>query len=445
MRENVNLTDAQKKSIFRSIFITIFLDIAGFAIIFPIIPQLIDYYTTLDAQNIFLNFFWKIVDGLALLLGSPSTESKQTVLFGCLIGSLYSAVQFFASPIWGKLSDEIGRKNILRWTLLGTLLSYVLWVVSGSFTLLVVARLVGGLCSGNISVATAVIADITDSKSRSSGMAYVGIAFALGFVFGPAIGGLLAHCNLLTYFPSLAEIGINPFSVPALFALLLSFINVIVVNKWLPETLKNVGQNQGSSTHRTSNIIEIFKPHKNPSINLINMGYFLFISLFAGMEFTLTFLTVERLDFEPMHNGFLFVFIGLMIALVQGGFVRRRAHLLGEKKVALMGLVLIIPGLVALAFTHNLFLLLLGLFFLSAGSAMTIPTTTALISLFASDKEQGHVLGIFRALGSLGRIVGPVWASLIFWRWGSTAAYLTGALSLLLPILVLKNVSSKKN
>lgn len=428
----------EKKRIFKLIFLTVFLDIAGFAIIFPLIPQLTNYYTDLDSQNTFLALFWRMVDGLASLVGSPATQGQQVVLFGCLLGSLYSALQFFAAPFWGKLSDTYGRKSILKWTLIGTALSYVLWVFSGSFTLLVIARLVGGLCSGNISVASAVIADVTDSKTRSSGMAYIGIAFAMGFVFGPAFGGLLSQINLTEIFPSLVVFGLNPFSAPALLALLLSIINVIMLFLWLPETAKYIKTKE--DTHRSANLLKIFTPHENVSINLTNGCYFLFISLFAGMEFTLTFLTVERLAFQPIHNGFIFVYIGFLIALVQGGFVRRRAHLIGEKKVAMLGLVLIIPGLILLAYTHSLNTLMFGLFFLATGAAMSIPTLTSLISLFASDREQGHVLGIFRSLGALGRIVGPLWASLVFWRWGSMTSYLLGSVFLLLPIIVLTRI-----
>jgi MFS family permease len=428
----------EQKRIFKLVFLTVFLDIAGFAIIFPLIPQLTQYYTELDSQNIFLSFLWKSTDVLASLLGAPANQGTQTVLFGCLLGSLYSLLQFFAAPFWGKLSDTYGRRSILKWTLIGTVLSYILWVLSGNFTILVIARFVGGICSGNISVASAVIADITTPQKRSSGMAYIGIAFALGFVFGPALGGLLSQINFLNLFPNLSSMGVNPFSAPALMALILAIVNIVMMIAWLPETAKY--KKTKEEIHRTSNLLTIFKPHKNSTINLTNAAYFLFITLFAGMEFTLIFLTVERLSFEPIHNGFMFVYIGILIALVQGGFVRRRAHLIGEKKVAMVGLVFIIPGLALLAYTHSLITLMLGLFFLASGAAMSIPTLISLISLFASEREQGHVLGIFRSLGALGRIIGPLWASLVFWRWGSTTSYIIGAVVLILPILVLSKI-----
>jgi MFS family permease len=438
-----NAAIQDNKKIFKLIFLTVFLDIAGFAIIFPLIPQLTQYYTDLDPHNFFLKMLWDTVGFLASLLGAPSNQGQQVVLFGCLLGSLYSALQFFAAPFWGKLSDRYGRKSILRWTLFGTVISYVLWILSGSFTVLVIARLVGGLCSGNISVASAVIADITDVKKRSSGMAYIGVAFALGFVFGPALGGLLSQINFLDYFPQWESFGVNPFSAPALLALILALFNFITLIMWLPETANY--KKDREEIHRSANILKLFSPHSSQAINLTNTCYFLFITLFAGMEFTLTFLTVERLAFEPLHNGFIFVYIGLLIALVQGGFVRRRANIIGEKKVAMYGLIFIIPGLICLAYTQSLTLLLIGLFFLAAGAAMCIPTLTSMISLFASENEQGHVLGIFRSLGALGRIIGPLWASLIFWRWGSHVSYLLGAITLIIPIWILSKIPYKKS
>lgn len=434
--------EQQKKSIYKCIFLTIFLDIAGFSLIFPLIPQLINYYTQHDPENFLLKIFWNLSDFLANILGSPQDKTHETVLFGCLIGSIYSAVQFIAAPIWGKLSDVHGRKQILQFTLLGTVLSYLLWFFSGSFTLLVVARLIGGLSSGNISVATTVVADVTDTKSRSSGMAIVGIAFAIGFVVGPALGGILSQWDLSAYFSSNSNIGINPFSSPALLAFILSILNLILVFKNLPETIQF--KDESSKIYRTNNLLKIFQIHPNKKINLINMSYFLFITLFSGMEFTLTFLTVERLSFAPVHNGFLFVYIGLLIALVQGGFVRRRAHVLGEKRVALMGLITIIPGLFILSLAHSLGLVLFGLFFLSFGSAMVIPTMTSLISLNALESEQGHVLGIFRSLGSLGRIFGPLIVSMIYWRWGSYSAYIFGTVAMIIPFIVLRKLVNQK-
>lgn len=448
-KDSLNLTSDQKKKL-KVVFITIFLDLVGFAIIFPLIPQLTKYYTEKDQANFFLEKLWRLVDVLASMVGHPVQQGQQIVLFGCLLGAIYSLLQFFASPLWGNLSDKIGRRKVLLTTLMGMVLSYLLWFFSGSFTLLVIARLIGGLSSGNISVASAVVADITNRETRSKGMAVIGIAFALGFVFGPAIGGILGQINLLQYYPLWADVGVNPFSLPALFALCLAVINWIFAFINLPETKESKLQDiatdtsQAEAHYRTFNIFKIFSTFSNSPLGRTNYTYFIFIALFAGMEFTLTFLTVERLDFSPKENGFLFVYIGFLIAMIQGGFVRRRAHIIGEKKVAFLGLCLLVPGLLVLANVQSLALLLTGLFFLASGSAMAVPTLTSMVSLLAPPEEQGKALGVFRSLGALGRIIGPLWASLIFWRFGSAVAYLCGALLISAPLYLLSRVPFKK-
>jgi len=442
------LSPIQKKTL-GIVFFTIFLDLVGFAIIFPLIPQLTSHYSLVDSQNIFMHTLWNGVDLLTSFIGSPLKEGQQIVLFGCLLGAIYSLLQFFAAPFWGKLSDRIGRKKIMLTTLSGMVISYLVWIFSASFSLLILSRLIGGLFSGNLSVATAIVADITTKEQRSKGMALIGIAFALGFVFGPAMGGLISLWDMSKAFPEYVQYGINPFSSAASLAFFLSLMNLLLAIKYLPETKGFLEKAQGVKNtsevvHRTANLFKIFSFRFSKAVNQTNFSYFLFIALFAGMEFTITFMTVERLAFTPTENGLIFVFIGFLIALVQGGFVRRRAHIIGEKKVALLGLILLSPGLLFLGYAQSITGLLIGLTFLSFGSAMVVPTLTSMVSLLTSENEQGEVLGIFRSLGALGRILGPLWASLVYWRFGSFYAYLSGALLIIIPIFVLKNVHFTK-
>ncbi|MBA2406088.1 MAG: MFS transporter, partial [Bdellovibrionales bacterium] len=156
------------------------------------------------------------------------------------------------------------------------------------------------------------------------------------------------------------------------------------------------------------------------------------------MEFTLTFLAVERLGYTSMDNAYMFIFIGFFIAMVQGGYVRRKAHKVGERKMAMQGLFAIVPGLILLAYAQSSPMLYAGLFFLSVGSAMTIPCLTSLVSFYSPENMQGQSLGIFRSLGALGRVIGPIYASLVYWRYGSVTAYLTGAVLVFLPAVIVK-------
>jgi MFS family permease len=291
--------------------------------------------------------------------------------------------------------------------------------------------------SGNLSIASAVVSDITDAKNRSKGMAVIGIAFALGFVFGPALGGILSLYNPIADYPQLAEYGINPFSTPALLAALLSFVNFFTIWKYFPETLK-----PGNRAHmeRTSNPFKLLKPLPLPGINLTNFAYFLFITAFSGMEFTLTFLAVERLGYTSMDNAYMFIFIGFVIGMVQGGYVRRKANQVGERKMSFQGLIAIVPGLIILAFANAGWMLYAGLFFLALGSAMIIPCLTSLASFYSPANMQGQALGIFRSLGALGRVIGPIYASLVYWKFGSVNAYLIGAALIFLPAFLVKRL-----
>jgi MFS family permease len=178
------------------------------------------------------------------------------------------------------------------------------------------------------------------------------------------------------------------------------------------------------------------KPLPIHAVNITNLAHFLFITAFAGMEFTLTFLAVERLGYTSLDNAWMFIFIGFWIGMVQGGYVRRKAHQVGEKKMSIQGLVSVMPGLIILAFAHSTWMLYAGLFFLAIGSAMIIPCQTSLVTFFSPKHMQGQSLGIFRSLSSLGRVIGPIYASLVYWRFGSVWAYLTGSVLILIPILI---------
>jgi MFS family permease len=289
--------------------------------------------------------------------------------------------------------------------------------------------------SGNLSIASAVVSDITDDKNRSKGMAVIGIAFALGFVFGPALGGILSMYNPIAQYPDLASYGLNPFSTPAGLAAILSFINFITIWKSFPETLR-----PGTKAHLTRSInpLKLMKPLPFAGVNLTNFAYFLFITAFSGMEFTLTFLAVERFGYTSMDNAYMFIFIGFVIGMVQGGYVRRKAHSIGERKMSFNGLIAIIPGLIILAFAKQGWMLYAGLFFLALGSAMIIPCLTSLVSFYTPSHMQGQSLGIFRSLGSLGRVIGPIYASLVYWKYGSITAYLIGAGMVIIPAILVK-------
>jgi len=438
-QKSAPLTPEAKKSI-AIVALTIFLDLVGFSIIFPLFPSLAKYYLTHDADNVFLKAIFGTIQGISNYAGDSIFSS--IVLFGGMLGALYSGLQFFAAPLWGAWSDRSGRRPILIYSMGGAVIGYFLWFISGNFTLLIISRIIDGIMGGNISTATAVVADVTTKENRSKGMAIIGVAFALGFVVGPAFGGILSLINLVELYPSLAQYGINPFSVPALFACLLSLFNTFWLIKKFPESLPP--EKRGTvKTERSANIFKLFKPLPNQSINIINMGYFLFLSAFSGMEFTLTFLAAERLQYTSMQNAYIFIYIGFIIAFVQGGIVRRKAGQVGEKKMAIIGLISLIPGLLLISAAYSSAMLYAGLFFLAVGSSMIVPCLTSLVTLYTPEVEQGRSVGIFRSMGALARVVGPILAAIVYYKYGAWAPYVFGSAFMLMPILMLTQLPAR--
>lgn len=416
------------------ILLTVFLDLVGFSIIFPLFPDMLEYYLAKEAQGGSLHALISQLESLSGMTGEKARIAA-TVLFGGLLGSLYSILQFISAPIWGTLSDQRGRRKILVITIAGTAISYLLWIVADSFWLLVSSRFLGGLMAGNLSVATAAVADVTDESNRSKGMGMIGAAFGIGFIFGPAMGALLSLWDAPSSLPWIP--GINPFSGPAIVAFILAAANFVFVVRKFPETLASAqSSSSGSAGHakRPINPLALLTPSEFPGVNRTNLLYFIFIAAFAGMEFTLTFLAKDRFSYTAAQNGYLFLFIGLIIAFVQGGVVRRLAPKYGERNLVVVGLIMILPGLVMVGLCKTQALLYSGLFLLAAGSSLVTPCLTALVSLYTPTDRQGETLGIFRSLGSLGRAFAPLLAAMIYWRFGSEWPYFGSALVLLIPI-----------
>ena len=360
------------------------------------------------------------------------------VLFGGILGSLYSILQFICAPLWGAYSDRVGRRKVLLITIAGLALSYAAWFFAASFWVLVLARVLGGAMGGNLSVATAAVADSTTREKRSSGLAIIGIAFGLGFIVGPGIGGLFAKINLLEIAPSLGQFGVNPFSVPALVSFALALTNLIWVARSFKETLPTEKRGKVNSDRKGVPVFRMFKS-RCPETRRTNLVYLLYMLAFSGMEFTLTFLAVERFQFSPAQNGGMFVFIGFVLILVQGGIVRRLAGPVGEKRLAVTGIACGIAAFLILAVALNLGLFFGALALMAFSIGLVSPTLSALVSLYTKEEEQGAAIGVFRSAGSLARAIGPLLAAFAYFAYGSKSAYLFGAVIVILPfILALK-------
>lgn len=419
------------------IFLTLFLDLVGFSIIFPLFPAMLDYYLPGGAGGD--NLLGQLIAPLASWAERSGAEDPRfmtAVLFGGILGSLYSILQFVCAPLWGAYSDRVGRRRVLLITIAGMALSYVAWFFAASFWVLILARIVGGIMGGNLSVATAAVADITTREKRSGGLAVIGIAFGLGFIIGPAIGGLSAMIDLTTRLPSLTALGVNPFSVPALISLVLTLINLIWVYRCFGETLPEA-KRKPAPVHprKTLAVLRIFQCPE-AATRRTNVVYLIYMLAFSGMEFTLTFLAVERFAFSPAQNGGMFVFIGLVLVIVQGGIVRRLATPVGEKRLALAGLAFGVTAFLALAMATQLSLFFTALALMALSIGLASPTLSALVSLYSNESDQGANLGVFRSAGSLARAIGPLLAALVYFVYGSKSAYLFGAIIVLIPLFL---------
>jgi len=425
-----------RKSVIGIIFLTMFLDLMGFSMIFPLFPAMLKYYMPAAQSEGWLADVVRWLHGI----GTGSSALSVEVLFGGLLGSVYSALQFFCSPFWGHLSDRIGRRTVLLITVAGTGLSYLLWIFSGKFWMLVLARGLGGIMSGNVSVCTAAVADSTTAEKRTSGMAIVmGGAFGLGFILGPALGGGFSLIDLTTKFTGAEAFGINPFSACAMAAFTLSVINYFWVLARFPETLppeKRSAAILSEESERPTGLKRlavIFRADKIEirRANLVNLFYTL---AFSGMEFTLTFLAAERFNYTPSEMTKIFIFMGVMLLVVRGWIGRKYVHKWGEKRTASVGLVCGMAGFLLIGFAGNVTMFYVGMGVFSLSVGLITVCLPALVSLYSSTTAQGKNLGAYNSAGALARAVGPIFCSLIYFWAGAKMAYAAGAVALIIPL-----------
>ena len=406
------------------IFLTLFIDLVGFSIIFPLLPDLLAHYLQVEGHAGLFGWMLTQIDAAAHWLGHGT--SFTAVLFGGVLTSCYSILQFVFAPFWGSVSDRRGRRGVLLLTVAGTAVGYALWAVSGSFWLFLVSRIVCGAFSGNLSVATAAVADITTREERSRAMGLVGAAFGLGLVTGPRLGAFSAQINLLHFFPALAPFGLNPFSAPALLSCLVCLGNLFWIRARFSETLSDSAQ-AAAREPRVRNPLSAILGLANPAVRRANLVVFIYSVAFVGMEATLTFLAAERFGYTARQNGYLLGFLGLCAVIMQGYIVRRVLKSTGEVRILGVGLLISAAGLLSIGHASSPGLLYAGLACLAAGSGLVNPVATGLISLYAGADEQGRVLGIYRSLGALARAVTPICAGLLYWAFHSETTYLVAA------------------
>jgi MFS family permease len=354
---------------------------------------------------------------------------------------LYSFLQYLVSPVIGALSDVYGRRPLLLICMAGETVAYCIWAMSSNFTIFVMARIVGGITNGNVSLCTAIVTDVSTIKTRGKGMALIGVAFSVGFIVGPITGAMFSIW-------AKSQTG-QFYIVPALLALVLAIINVIYLALYFEETLpaSKRAKSIGNGLHRAYNFICPsslfgFNAVQNMSkkdiapLQQVGIIYFSYLFLYSGLEYTLTFLTHIRFHFSSVQQGMMFLFVGVVMATVQGGYVRRIPSG-SDRRVALTGLVIIIPSFVIIGLASTVTFMYVGLALYSFASASVVPCLTTLASSYGSYDQKGTVMGIFRSLGSLARALGPVLASTVYWSLGPTISYIVGGVLLVIPLTAL--------
>jgi multidrug resistance protein len=351
-----------KKSPLASILSIVFIDLIGFGMIIPILP--------LYAQR-FQATEWQI----GLLLAS------------------YSFMQFLASPLLGWLSDRYGRKPVLLCSLIGSAVGYLLMANATSQTMLFAARILAGISGASVGTASAYIADITPPENRSKRIGLIGAAFGVGFVLGPAIGGILSHFSVVA---------------PFWFAAILSILNAIVMWIVLLEPERHMVRQRGPV-----NLRETFEQAGSWRLGVITVTYFIGIAGFAIVTVIYAQVSNRRFDLNQSQISYIFVMMGLIGALIQGGAIGRLAKRFGDVNLAITGFAVMAVSMMAMPFAHSIALFLVFSAGLVMGNSLSQPTMSAIASKGASPALQGRVLGVVQSAGSLGRVFGPVIAGIL--------------------------------
>lgn len=385
------------------IFLTVFLDLVGFGIVMP--------FLALEARGIY-----GVSEGVATLLGAS-----------------YSLAQFVFVPFWGRLSDRVGRRPVL---LISVFLTFVTMAALGlalaygqSVVWLFLARAFGGMATANLGTASAYIADVTTPQDRVKGMGLIGMAFGLGFIIGPGLGGLLA------------AIPLNGREGPwaCFVAAFLSLINLVWVYRGVPESLVVRKKASRSVAKRylwplNRERLQVLQGPE-PRYGAV-MTNFLIILAFSSLEMTFAFFAKDRFSLTTPQVGMLFVYLGVVAAAIQGGFIRRAGARFHDGNLAVVGVILQALGFagIALAPQWGLGALVTASGALAIGNGLTQPSLSGFLSRRSAPSQQGAVLGVHHSFAALARVFGPALGGYLYTVAGAVAPFWVGGLINLLAL-----------
>jgi len=388
----------KNKSTLAIIFLTIFIDLLGFGIFIPLLPSF-----SINELHI--------------------SES----MIGLTVG-IYSLMQFLFSSVWGSLSDRYGRKPVLVMSLIGSFLAYLMLalVFSGvvlSVLLLVISRAFAGIFAANLSAAQAVISDITAPEDRTRGIGLISAAFGLGFVFGPALGGILSD-----------KFGYGfPIYVSACLSLTATLLCIFVFKETLPVEIQ-MSNRKNKKIRNPLNLRQIAEVLKNDKTGKFIIIFFVNVLAFSNIFGTLQLFAErkEGLNLSQAEIGYLFSFMGIAGAFVQLVLLKIVKARIGEDMTLILGCFLAFIGLVFMGFISNILFLLLFVFLLSAGNGMSSTVSISLLSQNTGPNEQGSILGINQSLGAFARFLGPTWGGFVYQYLGYQSPFITGGIFMLI-------------
>jgi MFS family permease len=385
-----------RKASLLALFLTVFIDLIGFGMVIP-----------------FLSFYAREYGASGLAVGA--------------VVGIYSIMQFFFAPVWGRLSDRVGRRPILLLSLAASCTGYLMFAFARSLGVLFASRVIAGAGGANIGTAQAYIADSTTPEERARGMGLIGAAFGMGFILGPPLSGFLSaigthhhyHGNLL---PGLAAASLS---------LIAFMIAMFVLAESKPE---NLTPRSGLPPQFDRRIWgEMI--HNRLLASLIS-GLFLTLLAVAGMEIGVTLHARERFGFRQIDMAWFFLFMGVIVAAIQGGLIGRLAKAVGEKTLVIIGASSFVLGFALVPSVYRVPLLYVVAFLIAIGQGLCYPSLTSMVSKVAPENERGSLLGLATSVGSLARFLGPIVSGFLYDLGGAPMAFYGGAVLMLGALVI---------
>jgi DHA1 family tetracycline resistance protein-like MFS transporter len=384
-----------RKASLGTLFLTVFLDLLGFGLVVPFLP------------------------GVARAHGASD-------LVATLVGGGFSLMQFLFIPLWGRLSDRVGRRPVLLWSIAASAVGMAFLGLADSLLLIFAARLFSGIATANISVAQAYIADITTPENRARGMAMIGVAFGLGFIFGPFIGGELGQYPVLGH----------PGALAAFVAAGLSAVNFVMALSTLPESLPPERRGQKRRRAVPFDLEAIRQTGRLSGVGLAVGINAMVIFWFAGLEQTFRLFTEDAFRMTVASTGRVLGLVGVVSALVQGGLIHRLTRRFGEPKLVRAGALVLAAGFAGIWSCPSFgdwsrVVLYVGSCLTAMGTGLLTPSLSSYVSRQAPPESQGTTLGVLQSMNALARVLGPAAGGLLYQFFGMRGPYSFGAVGML--------------